>query len=95
MARGRHQQKSPLRLGNLPLDYHVPRDILERMLHNIAPTCVLIPSTESVIQNIVKGTFFLFYFFLSAADENFLLELSLPCLPFDLIDTTVTALSRL
>jgi hypothetical protein len=21
-----------------PLDYHVPRDILERMLHNIAPT---------------------------------------------------------
>ena len=46
-----------------PLDYHVPRDILERMLHNIAPTCVLIPSTESVIQNIVKGTFFLFYFF--------------------------------
>jgi hypothetical protein len=34
-------------------------------------------------------------FFLSVADENFLLELSLPCLPFDLIDTTVTALSRL
>jgi hypothetical protein len=33
-------------------------------------------------------------FFLSAADENFLLELSLPCLPFDLNDSTVTALSR-
>ena len=46
-----------------PLDYHVPREILERMLHNIAPTCVLVPSTEPLIQNIVKGDFFLFKLF--------------------------------
>jgi hypothetical protein len=40
-----------------PLDYHVPREILERMLHNIAPTCVLVPSTEPVVKNIIKGAF--------------------------------------
>lgn len=47
-----------------PLDFHVPREILERMLHNIAPTCVLVPSTETAIQNIVKGDFFPPIFFM-------------------------------
>jgi hypothetical protein len=46
-----------------PLDYHVPCDILEHMLHNIAYLCL--DSTESLIHNIVKGTFFLFCFFVS------------------------------
>ncbi|KAF8151526.1 hypothetical protein B0H34DRAFT_132545 [Crassisporium funariophilum] len=58
-----------------PLDHNVPRDIMERMLRNIAPTCVLVPATEHSIQNIVK-------------------DLSIPCLPFELNDTTVTALSQ-
>ncbi|KAF8812559.1 hypothetical protein BYT27DRAFT_7183001 [Phlegmacium glaucopus] len=41
-----------------PLDYH-------RMLYNIAPTCVLVPSTEPVILNIVKGVFFPYFFYIS------------------------------
>ena len=77
-----------------PLDYHVPREILERMLFNIAPTCVLAPSTEPVLQKILKGENFSSDFSMSATDESSLLDLSLPCLPFDPKDTTVTALSQ-
>ena len=76
-----------------PVDYHVPREILERMLFNIAPTCVLAPSTEPVLQKIIKGENFPSNFLMSATDES-LSDLSLPCLPFDLKDTTVTALSQ-
>ena len=34
-----------------------PREILESRLHIIAPTCVLVPFIEPVIQNILKGDF--------------------------------------
>ena len=77
-----------------PLDFHVPREILERMLFNIAPTCVLAPSTEPVIQKILKGENFASNSLCQPLMSPFLLDLSLPCLPFDVKDTTVTALSQ-
>jgi hypothetical protein len=78
------------------LDCHTPRKILERMLFNIVPTCVLAPSTEpasvlGLLQKILKGENFSFKFLMSATNES-LLDLSLPCLPFD--NTTVTVLSQ-
>ncbi|KDR66936.1 hypothetical protein GALMADRAFT_232327 [Galerina marginata CBS 339.88] len=44
------------KLGGIvaPLDRNVPRDIMQRMLLNIGPTCVLIPSTEQGVQGIVQ-----------------------------------------
>ncbi|PPQ84949.1 hypothetical protein CVT25_004462 [Psilocybe cyanescens] len=44
------------KLGGIvaPLDQNVPRDIMERMLLNIGPTCVLVPATEQGVQNVVK-----------------------------------------
>ncbi|CAA7264464.1 unnamed protein product [Cyclocybe aegerita] len=49
------------KLGGIvaPLDYNVPRDIMERMLLNIGPTFVLVPSTEVNVQNIVKDIAYL------------------------------------
>ncbi|KAF8900861.1 hypothetical protein CPB84DRAFT_1778561 [Gymnopilus junonius] len=40
------------KLGGIiaPIDRNVPRDIMERMLLNIGPTFVLIPSTEQTVQ---------------------------------------------
>jgi acyl-coenzyme A synthetase/AMP-(fatty) acid ligase len=45
------------KLGGIvaPLDHNVPKDIMERMLTNIGPTCVLVPSTERVTQSIIEG----------------------------------------
>ena len=68
----------------IPLDYHVPREILKHMLFNIAPTLVLAPSTELVFQKIQKCDDFYSTFSMSATDNESLLDLSLPCLPFDL-----------
>ena len=47
------------KLGGIfaPLSNTVPREILERRLHIIAPTCVLVPFIEPVLQNILKGDF--------------------------------------
>ncbi|KAJ3515067.1 hypothetical protein NLJ89_g1986 [Agrocybe chaxingu] len=49
------------KLGGIvaPLDYNVPRDIMERMLLNIGPTFVLVPSTEVNVQNIAKDLSYL------------------------------------
>ena len=51
------------KLGGIaaPLDHNVPKDIMERMLLNIEPTCVLVPATERVVQSIVEGQLFLLY----------------------------------
>lgn len=38
-----------------PMDTNVPRDIMERMLFNIGPTFVLLPSAQLNVQNVVKG----------------------------------------
>ncbi len=45
------------KLGGIvaPMDTNVPRDIMERMLFNIGPTFVLLPSAQLNVQNIVKG----------------------------------------
>ncbi|KAF9473131.1 ketoacyl-synt-domain-containing protein [Pholiota conissans] len=45
------------KLGGIvaPMDHNVPKDIMERMLSNIGPTCVLVPSTERVVQSIFQG----------------------------------------
>jgi acyl-CoA synthetase (AMP-forming)/AMP-acid ligase II len=53
-----------------PLDY---QEILERMLHNIAPICVLAPSTRTqpVLQKILKGEFYPSNFSMSASGESF------------------------
>jgi hypothetical protein len=69
------------------------------MLFNIAPTFVFSPSTEPVLQKILKGDNFSSYFSMSAAHKSFL-YLSLPSLslPFDLKDlkdTTLKFLSRI
>ena len=52
------------KLGGIvaPLDYNVPQDIMERMLSNIGPTVVAVPSSHGNVQKIVKRstcTFFL------------------------------------
>jgi len=39
-----------------PMDTNVPRDIMERMLFNIGPTFVLLPSAQLNVQNVVKGS---------------------------------------
>ncbi|KAF8953962.1 hypothetical protein BDZ97DRAFT_1929174 [Flammula alnicola] len=45
------------KLGGIvaPLDHNVPKDIMERMLPNIGPTFILVPSPERVVQNTVHG----------------------------------------
>lgn len=45
------------KLGGIvaPIDYNVPRDIMERMLLNIRPTFVLAPSNQPNIRSIVEG----------------------------------------
>jgi len=50
------------KLGGIvaPLDHNVPKDIMERMLSNIRPTTVVVPSSQVNVQKIVNGTFFLF-----------------------------------
>ncbi|PPQ99823.1 hypothetical protein CVT24_009617 [Panaeolus cyanescens] len=44
------------KLGGIiaPLDHNVPRDIMERMLLNIAPTAVVVSSTDTAVQSIIK-----------------------------------------
>ena len=74
-----------------PLDYHVPREVFERMLSIIATTCVLAPSTESVLQNFLKRENFSFDML---ATNKSLLDVSLLCLPFNLKNTTDTTLSQ-
>jgi acyl-CoA synthetase (AMP-forming)/AMP-acid ligase II len=45
------------KLGGIvaPLDYNVPQDIMERMLSNIGPSVVVVPSSQGNVQKIVKG----------------------------------------
>jgi len=45
------------KLGGIvaPLDHNVPRDIMERMLLDIKPTFVLVPSNQLHIQKVIKG----------------------------------------
>ncbi|KAJ6610193.1 hypothetical protein B0H10DRAFT_1883603 [Mycena sp. CBHHK59/15] len=39
----------------VPLDYHAPADLMEGMLRNVAPACVVVPSSDRVTQNIAEG----------------------------------------
>ncbi|KAF8952132.1 hypothetical protein BDZ97DRAFT_1931228 [Flammula alnicola] len=53
---GRHAHMlATWKLGGIvaPLDHNVPKDIMERMLPNIGPTFILVPSPECVVQNTV------------------------------------------
>ena len=79
---------------SLPLNYHVLHEILEHMLFNIVHTYVLAPSTKpaSVLQKFIKGKNFSSNFSMSATDKS-IIDLSLPCLPFDLKDTLIRHLS--
>lgn len=45
------------KLGGIvaPLDHNVPRDIMERMLVDIKPTFVLVPSNQLHIHKVIKG----------------------------------------
>ena len=45
------------KLGGIvaPIDRNAPRDIMERMLLNIGPTFVLVPSGAQAIQDVLKG----------------------------------------
>jgi len=45
------------KLGGIvaPLDHNVPKDIMERMLLNIGPSTVVVPSSQGNVQQIVKG----------------------------------------
>ncbi|TFK38563.1 hypothetical protein BDQ12DRAFT_116355 [Crucibulum laeve] len=45
------------KLGGIvaPLDHHAPTHLMERMLLNIAPTCVVVPSTDRGVLNVVEG----------------------------------------
>jgi acyl-coenzyme A synthetase/AMP-(fatty) acid ligase len=47
------------KLGGIvaPLDHNVPKDIMERMLSNIGPTVVVVPSSQGNVKKIVKGEF--------------------------------------
>ena len=38
-----------------PMDHHVPKDIMERMLGNIRPQCIVIPEAEIALQKNLKG----------------------------------------
>jgi len=39
-----------------PMDHHVPKDIMERMLGNIRPQCIVVPEAEIALQKTLKGS---------------------------------------
>lgn len=59
------------KLGGIvaPLDRNVPKDIMERMLSNIGPTVVVVPSSQSNVQKIVQGKL-LFSFLLQLVEYS-------------------------
>jgi len=82
------------KLGGIvaPLDHNVPRDIMERMLLNIGPTAMMVPSSQVEVQKLAKGS-------LDPQLQSYSiiyssLDLSIPCLPYDATGNTITALTN-
>lgn len=49
------------KLGGIvaPLDHNIPRDIMERMLLDIKPTFVLVPSNQLNVRKVIEGNVWL------------------------------------